>query len=273
VLLIHGLGGTRRTWRPLIPALATTFTVIAPELPCHGDSDPPAGDYSPGAHACAVRDLLVALGHSPASILGHSLGGGGALRFAYQFPDRTDRLMLISSGALGAEVTPMLRAATLPGAGAMVAGLSKVPVALTQQLFRVLPALTSHADARPLAEGLRGLTGGRQRRAFVRTAHTVLDWRGRTVSASRQTGLLSDIPVLLAWGAEDKTIPARHHHVCVIASDGDLIPTARSRPANAGEPIAWAVDLPVITSARRQSRAPFGLAGYLSDLESQANTS
>lgn len=212
MLLIHGLGGTRETWQALIPSLARTFTVIAPDLPGHGDSDPPAGDYSLGAHACALRDLLVALDHPRASILGHSLGGGVALQFAYQFPERTERLVLISSGGLGAEVTPMLRAATLPGAGTVVAGLSKMPVALTRRLFRVLPALVARSDARSLAEGLRRLSGERQRTAFVRTAQTVLDWRGQTVSASRQTGLLSDIPVLLAWGADDKTIPPSHHH-------------------------------------------------------------
>ena len=61
VLLIHGLGGTRATWRHLISRLARTHTVIAPDLPGHGQSDPPAGDYSLGAHACALRDLLLAL--------------------------------------------------------------------------------------------------------------------------------------------------------------------------------------------------------------------
>ena len=211
VLLIHGLGGTRRTWRALIGGLALTFTVIAPDLPGHGDSDPPAGDYSLGAHASVMRDLLVGLGHARASVVGHSLGGGVALQFAYQFPQRTDRLMLISSGGLGAEVTPMLRAATLPGAGVVVAGLSKVPIGLTQQLLRIVPRLSARSDARPVAAGLRGLNGVQQRTAFVRTAHTVLDWRGQTVSASRQTSLLSDIPVLVAWGAGDKTIPPGHH--------------------------------------------------------------
>jgi pimeloyl-ACP methyl ester carboxylesterase len=210
VLLIHGLGGTRRTWRALILGLAIRFTVIAPDLPGHGDSEPPAGDYSLGAHACAVRDLLIALDHSRASILGHSLGGGVALQFAYQFPERTDRLVLISSGGLGTEVTPMLRAATLPGAGTVVGGLSRLPVALTRPIVRALPLLAARSDARPLAEGLRGLSELRRRTAFVRTADTVLDWRGQTVSASRQTNLLSDIPVLLAWGADDKTIPPRH---------------------------------------------------------------
>ena len=58
---------------------------------------------------------------------------------------------------------------------------------------------------------LRGLASHRQRRAFVRTAHAVIDWRGQTVSATRQLGLLRDVPVLVAWGAKDTTIPPHHH--------------------------------------------------------------
>lgn len=212
ILLIHGLGGTRASWRHLIPGLARTHTVIAPDLPGHGGSDPPAGDYSLGAHACAMRDLLLTLGHPRASIVGHSLGGGVALQSAYQFPERTERIVLISSGGLGAEVTPILRAATLPGADTVVTGLSSIPEALTQRLFGVVPALIGQADARVLAEVLRGLSDERQRRAFLRTARTVIDWRGQTVSAIRQLGLLSDVPLMVAWGASDKTIPPQHHH-------------------------------------------------------------
>lgn len=211
LLLIHGLGGSRQTWRHLIPALARTHTVIALDLPGHGDSSPPAGDYSLGAHACAVRDLLLALGHQRATLIGHSLGGGVALQTAYQFPERTDRLVLVSSGGLGTEVAPILRAATLPGAETVVAGLSRIPTALTRSLLTVLPPLASAPDAAALAVALRGLAGHQQRRAFVRTAHAVIDWRGQTVSASRQLGLLRDVPVLAAWGVKDTTIPPHHH--------------------------------------------------------------
>lgn len=211
VVLIHGLGGTRRTWQHLIPTLAHAHTVIAPDLPGHGESDPPAGDYSLGAHACAIRDLLVALGHRSATIVGHSLGGGVALQTAYQFPDRTERLMLISSGGLGTEVAPILRAATLPGAETVVAGLSRIPTALTRRVLAMVPPLAASPDADALSGVLRGLAGTQQRRAFVRTANTVIDWRGQTVSASRQLGLLRDVPVLVAWGTRDTTIPPRHH--------------------------------------------------------------
>jgi len=103
LLLIHGLGGTRETWRHVIDSLSATHTVIAPDLPGHGESNAPAGDYSLGAHAAALRDLMVVLGYSSTSVAGHSLGGGIALQFAYQFPSRIRRLLLISSGGLGPE--------------------------------------------------------------------------------------------------------------------------------------------------------------------------
>jgi pimeloyl-ACP methyl ester carboxylesterase len=156
----------------------------------------------------------VALGIPRATVAGHSLGGGIALQFAYQFPDRTSRLALVSTGGLGVELTPMLRAATLPGAETVVGGLGRLPTSLTRRLVPVasaVPGLVARQDARPLAEGLRGLARARQRRAFIRTAHAVIDWRGQTVSASRQLALFADLPVLAAWGSDDKTIPPHHH--------------------------------------------------------------
>ncbi len=226
VLLVHGLGGTRRTWRHLIDSLAATHTVIAVDLPGHGQSDPPAGDYSLGAHASALRDLLVALGYSRATLVGHSLGGGVALQFAYQFPERVDRLVLISSGGLGAEVTPMLRAATLPGAAAVVAGLGRIPAGVTRRVLPVIsvvPGMIARQDARAVAEDVRGMARAGHRQAFLRTARSVIDWRGQTVSASRQLGLLAELPVLVAWGGRDRTIPTHHHRTLV-----QRLPDARS---------------------------------------------
>jgi pimeloyl-ACP methyl ester carboxylesterase len=214
VLLIHGLGGTRATWTPLIDALARTHRVIAPDLPGHGDSAAPAGDYSLGAHATVMRDLLIALGHRSATVIGHSLGGGIALQFASQFPDRTSRLVLIGSGGLGPELTVLLRAATLPGAATVVSGLARVPRPLTRSALRAIslvPGLIAAADADPFTEGIRGLAGPRQRTAFISTAHSVIDWRGQSVSADRQLAVLADVPMLAAWGSQDRTIPPHHH--------------------------------------------------------------
>ena len=62
----------------------------------HGGSAKPRGDYSLGAYAAGARDLLLALGHESATVVGHSLGGGVAMQFAYQFPAHTERLALVS---------------------------------------------------------------------------------------------------------------------------------------------------------------------------------
>ena len=89
--------------------------MIAPDLLGHGQSEKPRGDYSLGAFASLLRDLLVALGHERATVVGQSLGGGIAMQFAYQFPERCERLVLVGSGGLGEEVSPLLRVLTLPG--------------------------------------------------------------------------------------------------------------------------------------------------------------
>src|SRR5438270_7625994 len=115
VVLIHGITGSSETWGDVIEPLAERYTVVAPDLLGHGASAKPRGDYSLGAYASGVRDLLGALGHDRGTVLGHSLGGGVAMQFAYQFPERTDRLVLVSSGGLGREVHLLLRAAVLPG--------------------------------------------------------------------------------------------------------------------------------------------------------------
>src|SRR3954470_4877013 len=115
LVLLHGIAGSSDTWNDVIEPLAEHYTVVAPDLLGHGESAKPRGDYSLGAYASGIRDLLTALGHDRGTIVGHSLGGGVAMQMAYQFPERCDRLVLVSSGGLGREVNFLLRAATLPG--------------------------------------------------------------------------------------------------------------------------------------------------------------
>ncbi|MBA3905322.1 MAG: alpha/beta fold hydrolase, partial [Pseudonocardiales bacterium] len=148
ILLIHGLGGTRSTWRHLVGTLAETHLVIAPDLLGHGDSGAPAGDYSLGAHAAALRDLLVALDLDRATIVGHSFGGGVAMQFAYQFPELVDRLVLIASGGLGSGVSLALRAATLPGASTTLQALTAItPGWLGRLSYRAVRAVPAFAGA------------------------------------------------------------------------------------------------------------------------------
>src|SRR5919107_706078 len=128
LLLLHGITNSSQTWEHVAPLLSERFTLIAPDLLGHGESATPRGDYSLGAHATGVRDLLTALGHERATVIGHSLGGGIAMQFAYQFPERCERLVLVSSGGLGSEVPLLLRAAALPGADWLLPLLAPRPV-------------------------------------------------------------------------------------------------------------------------------------------------
>ena len=147
VLLVHGLGATMGVWDDVVDVLAGRCTVITLDLPGHGGSGPPAGDYSLGAYACVLRDLLDALGHERATIVGHSLGGGVAMQFCYQFPERVDRVVLVASGGLGREISPWLRAATLPGAALALRVAASRPVHWCGDRLRRLTA--PRADPAP----------------------------------------------------------------------------------------------------------------------------
>src|SRR5215211_1224324 len=128
LVLIHGITSSSASWEAVLPELAEHFTILAPDLLGHGQSDKPAGDYSLGSHACLVRDLMLTLGHERATVVGHSLGGGVAMQVAYQFPELVGRLVLVASGGLGREVSPFLRAVTLPGSELVLPLIASRPV-------------------------------------------------------------------------------------------------------------------------------------------------
>src|SRR2546423_10839178 len=87
------MASSSTTWNSVAPLLAEQATIVAPDLPGHGGSTNPGGDYSLGAHASWVRDLMIALDIPAATLVGHSLGGGVAMQTAYQFPERCPRLL------------------------------------------------------------------------------------------------------------------------------------------------------------------------------------
>src|ERR687887_1787187 len=128
VLLVHGIAGTSEQWADVAPVLAEEFTVVAPDLLGHGQSAKPQGDYSLGAYAVSLRDLLIVLGHRRASVVGHSLGGGIPMQFAYEYPVFCERMVVVDSGGLGAQVHPLLRAATLPGAELVLPPIAHSPL-------------------------------------------------------------------------------------------------------------------------------------------------
>ena len=220
VLLIHGMINSSRHWRDLALRLAENHTVIAPDLIGHGDSATPRGDYSIGAHAAAIRDLLAALGIRSATVVGHSLGGGIAMQFFWQFPERVERLVLVSSGGLGADVSPLLRVAAMPGASGAVALAARPRVlaalaSLARELERRGSRRGVYLDA--VVRALRPLQGAGQRRAFLQTLGSVIDVRGQRVSAVDRLYLLGPVPTMIVWGERDRTIPIEHGRAAAAA--------------------------------------------------------
>jgi len=212
LLLIHGMAGDIGNWREVIGPLARRHTVVAPDLPGHGASAPGGGDYSLGALAAGLRDLLVVLGHERATLVGHSLGGGIAMQFAYQFPEMTERLVLVSSGGLGPEVSPVLRAAALPGADLFIAATAAAGCSAGAALARGLAAagLRPTTDIAEVARGYASLADPSRRAAFLATLRSVIGIGGQRVYAGDRLYLAAGMPVLIMWGARDPIISARH---------------------------------------------------------------
>jgi len=226
ILLIHGMAGSATTWKQVMPALSEHFTVLAPDLLGHGESDKTKGDYSLGAMASTLRDLIVGLGYKRATVVGQSYGGGIAMQFAYQYPERCERLVLVDAGGLGKEVNRLLRMLTLPGSEAVLLLACAPPVrrvveAIGRVAFRkklrndtVIPELWRSYSSLGDVEG---------RRAFLRTLRAVIDPRGQSVSANDKLYLAAGIPTLIIWGDNDRIIPVRHAYAAHAAIPGSWL--------------------------------------------------
>ena len=213
VLLIHGIVGSAKQWDPVTRLLAEHYTVVAPDLLGHGESAKPRGDYSLGAYAASVRDLLLALGHRRATIIGHSLGGGVAMQFSYEYPPFAERLVLVSSGGLGREVHPLLRAATLPGSEIVLPMIAHerlhgVGSFLAQALDRI--GLRAGPDLAEMVRGYESLSDAGARMAFIHTLRAVLDITGQRVNATDRLYLGELLPSMVIWGSRDPLIPVSH---------------------------------------------------------------
>ncbi|MDQ6778131.1 MAG: alpha/beta fold hydrolase [Actinomycetota bacterium] len=213
LVLVHGIAGDAGAWREVLPWLAERFTVLAPDLLGHGQSAKPRGDYSLGAYASGIRDLMIAVGHDRATFVGHSLGGGVAMQLAYQFPERCERLVLVSSGGLGREVHLLLRAAALPGSEYVL------PVLAAPALLRTGAAIGTFfgrlglrpgPDLAEFARGYGSLGDVETRQAFIQTLRAVVEPGGQRVSARDRLYLAAEVPTLIIWGSRDRIIPTQH---------------------------------------------------------------
>jgi pimeloyl-ACP methyl ester carboxylesterase len=254
--LIHGIGDSSRTWEQVLPLLGDGYTVVAPDLLGHGASDKPRADYSIGGFANGMRDLMVVLGVERATVVGHSLGGGVALQFAYQYPSRVERLVLVASGGLGAEVHPVLRAAALPGASALI-GLSAVTpfreTVLGLSRLAARAGLVDPEDVEGGAQVWNGLRDRSTRAAFLRTLRGLVDLHGQTVTSRDRLYLTAAIPTLLVWGQRDPVLPVEHARIAC-----DALPGARL------EVVARAGHLPHRSSPRGFTDAVLGFVASTS---------
>jgi pimeloyl-ACP methyl ester carboxylesterase len=212
LLLLHGIGDSSRAWVPAMRLLQRTYTVLAPDLPGHGNSSNPLGDYSLGSHASSMRDLLHLLSIERVTVVGQSFGGGVAMQFAYQFPSLCERLVLVDSGGLGREVNWILRLATVPAAEYVMPVL--FPAFMRRWGDPVARFLGDwgirNATAAEMWRSYRSLTDPGNRAAFVRTARAVIDPGGQSVSAVNRLYLVAQMPTLIVWGDQDKIIPLVH---------------------------------------------------------------
>jgi pimeloyl-ACP methyl ester carboxylesterase len=238
VLLIHGMGANSAVWEPVHAKLARRFTVIAPCLLGHGESDKPRADYSLPAFANGMRDLLAVLGVERVTVVGHSFGGGVAMQLAYQFPHLVERIVLVDAGGVDKDVSLALRLASLPMCSEAL-GLLRLPGAFpaVRLLGRVLAdRLGSTKLGRDFFDNIElvgGLRDPAALSAFARTLRSVVDGRGQYVSALDRSYLLHSVPVQVIWGKDDQVIPLQHGrtiHAAIPGSRLDVFEKAGHMP-------------------------------------------
>ena len=228
LLLIHGIGDNSTTWGPVHARLASRFTVIAPDLLGHGQSDKPRADYSVAAYANGMRDLLSVLDIERVTVVGHSLGGGVAMQFAYQFPHLVERLILVGAGGVTRDVNIALRFAALPMGGEALA-LLRLPLVLPalrvagRALGFALAPTGVGRDIPNLLRILADLPEPTASSAFTRTLRAVVDWRGQVVTMLDRCYLTESVPVQLIWGDQDLVIPVSHAHMAHAAMPGSRL--------------------------------------------------
>ncbi len=214
LVMLHGVGSSAAGWD--VPARILSergIPVISIDMPGHGASAKGPGDYSLGSMASAVRDLLDHLGIDSAVIVGHSLGGGVALQFHYQYPRYVAGLILVSSGGLGRDTNLILRLFSVPGSGLVLgAGLNQRTMAALESVRSKVRRWGRRPDFFPdqVMDRIDRLSDPVERHSFLATLRSVVDHTGQRVSALEKLHLSNSVPVLILWGRQDSIIPVAH---------------------------------------------------------------
>jgi pimeloyl-ACP methyl ester carboxylesterase len=209
VILLHGLGATKLSYLPLLPALARNHRVIVPDLPGHGESTKPRAAYTPQYFAAVIRDLFDELDVGRAAVIGNSMGGRIALEMAAEFPDRVRALVLLDPAAAGVPFPFYVRLLRM-----LPTGVGAVPIPLRKRIVAFgIRALISEPDRLPGGAYLAGAD------EFIRIYR---HGRARVALLSAIRGLMADgegafwermanveIPTLILWGSEDRLVPMR----------------------------------------------------------------
>lgn len=216
VVLLHGIGDSHRTWERVVPALARTHRVLAPDLPGHGLSARPDASYSLDWYAQTIARWVDAMGLDEVDVVGHSYGGGVAQRLLLELPGRVRRLALVAPGGLGPEVGLGLRLLSLTRIVEHIGQPFMAP--FTRLGLRMLGDVYDEDEI-----GWLAWTNARpgSARGLSRTVRDVIDWRGQTRHFLDRAHEVSALPPLaLYWGTRDPVIPIRHAHRTTGLLDG-----------------------------------------------------
>ena len=251
VVMLHGLQDCHLTWKHVVSSLARDRRVLMPDLPGHGLSERPDAAYDLPWYARVTGAWLETIKLAHADIIGHSLGGGIAQMLLLECRDRIRRLVLAASGGLGREITSLLRLASIPF----------VVERLGQPFFGIGTRLALRGVVAPadLAELSAMNARGGSARAFARTVHDLVDWRGQRRRFSQRAHEIGALPpIAVIWGERDRVIPAKHAAALAELVDGLEVTILegcghylhREQPDRFARVVRTFLDAPVVAAVR-----------------------
>src|SRR5215216_5991502 len=209
LLLLHGAGDNALDWRWVLPALARTHRVYAPDLPGSPDSARPVADYSSAFFERFIIGFLDVLGIERATFVGSSLGGLISLRLALSESAYVGALVLVDSAGLGSAVNPAFTSVNVPGLGEAAFPFWRTPAGAYQRAWMRAALLFARPGSVPpewLAEQSRLALSPGYLEAHVTALRSHVDPGGqREVMVDRLSML--EIPTLVVWGARDRVFP------------------------------------------------------------------